>query len=267
MLEEPSPKFWRRWLRVSVRTMMILVLILGGALGWFVHRAHVQRDAVTALKPSTGTIRYDWQFNDGRGIWNGKPWEPKWLADILSVDYFHNVTMVSLSGNVTDADMACLGSLSRIDTLVLDPSNVSEIGVEHLDRLTSLRWLTIYTPVGHADNQIMRLKRLKSLGRLRGLNLDGTDATDAGVWQLDGLTDLELLGLDETRVTDACLTHLGRLTALQNLFLNKTQVSDEGLVHLRGMVNLARLHLKGTKVTAAGVRELKKALPKVEISW
>ncbi len=219
------------------------------------------------LKPSISTIRYDWQFKDGRGVWNGKPWEQKWLADILSVDYFHNVTMVSLSGNVTDADMACLGSLSRIDTLVLDPSNLTEIGVEHLDRLTRLRWLTIYCAVGHADNQIIRLKRLKSLGRLRGLNLDGTDVTDAGVWQLDGLTDLELLGLERTNVTDACLTHLGRLTALQNLFLNQTQVSDKGLVHLKGMGNLARLHLKGTKVTAAGVRELKKALPKVEISW
>jgi hypothetical protein len=247
--------------------MMTLVLILGGGLGWIVHRAHEQRAAVAALKSSIGTIQYDWQFKDGRRIQNGKPWEPRWLVDLLGVDYFHDVTMISFSDGLTDADMACLGKLTRIDTLALNPSNVSDVGLTHLSRLTSLRWLSIHSSFSSTDALVVRLQRHKVPSRLRGLNLDRSDVTDSGLKHLDHLPDLELLGLDGTGVTDMGLGHLGRLTALYYLFLNDTQVSDEGLVHLKGMVNLARLHLKGTKVTAAGVSELKKALPKVEISW
>jgi hypothetical protein len=268
MLEVSSPKFWRRRLRVSVRTMMILVLILGGALGWMVHRAHVQRSAVAAIRPSIYAIRYDWEFKDGRSISGGKPWEPKWLLDILGVDYFHDVTMVNFSGRPTDADMACLGNLTGADTLVLNPSNVSDLGLAHLSRLTSIRWLTIdSSSLSSSDAVITRLTRLKVLGRLRGLNLDRSAITETGLGHLDGLTGLELLGLADTRVTDAGLARLRGLTGLRHLFLNGTQVSDEGLVHLSGMVNLTHVQLKGTKVTDGGVRGLKKALPKLQVYW
>src|SRR5262249_2149905 len=45
-VQAPAPVPRRRWLRPSVRALMALVLVLGGALGWVVHRANVQRDAV-----------------------------------------------------------------------------------------------------------------------------------------------------------------------------------------------------------------------------
>jgi hypothetical protein len=245
---------------------MIVVLVMGGLLGWAVHRAKVQRDAVSAVKRSIYSIRYDWEFNDGRSIQGGKPWEPKWLVDIIGVDYFHDVTMVSTSGRLTDADMAWLGNLNRIDTLVLDPSNLSEGGLAHLSRLTKLRWLTIgSSSPGSTDALIARLWRCGVLSRLRGLNLDRTSVTDKGLGQLESLAGLELLGLEATVVTDAGLTRLGGLTGLQNLFLNGTQVSDDGLIHLKGLVNLSHVRLKGTKVTDGGVRGLKTALPKMNI--
>ena len=50
MPEQPSPEAWRRRLRISVRGLMALVLIVGGGLGWVIHRAHVQRDAVAAIQ-------------------------------------------------------------------------------------------------------------------------------------------------------------------------------------------------------------------------
>ena len=210
--------------------MMIFVLILGGGMGWMVHCAQVQRDALAAIKRSSHAVRYDWEYTEGRLVQGGKPWEPKWLADLLGVDYFHNVTMVSLSGKLTDADMAWLGKLSRIDTLVIDPSNLSDIGLSHLARLTSLRWLTIELSSRKTDALIVRLMRLKVLDRLRGLNLEGSSITETGQGHLDGLTGLELLGLADTRVTDACLARLLGLTGLQYLFLNGTQVSEAGLV-------------------------------------
>jgi hypothetical protein len=49
--------------RLSLRDLMILVL--GGGLGWLVRRAHSQRDAVTAVRRA-GSAWYDWQLKDGR---------------------------------------------------------------------------------------------------------------------------------------------------------------------------------------------------------
>ena len=41
---------------------MMLVLVFGGMLGWVVHLAHVQRDAVAAIRSGGGQVTYDWQL-------------------------------------------------------------------------------------------------------------------------------------------------------------------------------------------------------------
>ncbi len=42
--------------RLSVRALMVLVLVCGGWLGWVVHRARVQKDAVAAIERAGGGI-------------------------------------------------------------------------------------------------------------------------------------------------------------------------------------------------------------------
>jgi TRAP-type C4-dicarboxylate transport system permease small subunit len=49
MPDQTLPRSWRRWLRFSVRGLIIVVLLIGGWLGWLVRSAHVQRDAVVAI--------------------------------------------------------------------------------------------------------------------------------------------------------------------------------------------------------------------------
>src|SRR5262249_45105472 len=78
----------------SVRAMMALVLAFGCGLGWFVHRAQVQRDAVAAILRAGGRVSYDWQWNNGRWIAKGKPRWPGWLVDRLGSDYVANVTRI-----------------------------------------------------------------------------------------------------------------------------------------------------------------------------
>ena len=68
---------WRRILHVSLRSLMVVVLVIGGWLGWMVHQARVQRDAVAAVRKLQGTALYDWERKDGRAISNGKPWGAK----------------------------------------------------------------------------------------------------------------------------------------------------------------------------------------------
>ena len=65
MAERTSRKTWPRWLRISVRSFMLLVLMLGGGLGWIIHKAEVQRGTVAAIESDGGFVVYDWDWKDG----------------------------------------------------------------------------------------------------------------------------------------------------------------------------------------------------------
>ncbi len=262
-LETPGRHSLRRYLHLSLRSLLVVILVAGIWLGWLVRSARIQREAVAAIERTGGKVMYDWQWTDGRYHQNGRPWAPKWLIDRVGIDDFHHVSWVVFSRWASDAEMAQLGNLTRVDTLILDPSNVSDRALAHLDRLTSLRWLTISSSACSTDTRIMPLKPLT---RLRGLNLDHTDVTDAGLAHLKRLNGLELLGLDGAAITDAGLSHLGGLTNLHHLSLIGTKVSDAGLARLHPLTNLVQLRIKGTKVTDDGVAELQKAMPNLRIS-
>jgi hypothetical protein len=46
-------------LRLSVRVLMLSILVLGTALGRWVHHARVQRDAVAEIVQRGGRVYYD----------------------------------------------------------------------------------------------------------------------------------------------------------------------------------------------------------------
>ena len=161
-------------------------------------------------------------------------------------------------GDVTDAGLACLEGLPRLQSLVLWKTKVTDAGLVHLKGLTQLQWLTLFeAQVGDAG-----LKHLEGLTRLQGLTLRGTRVTDAGLVHLKGLAQLRDLDLEGTQVTDAGLAHLEGLTQLQTLRLSGTRVTDAGLLHLKGLKNLYILTLSDTQVTDAGLAS-PKALPQL----
>jgi hypothetical protein len=41
--------------------LMLLVLMVGGSLGWICYRARVQRKAVAAIEAAGGDLIFDWQ--------------------------------------------------------------------------------------------------------------------------------------------------------------------------------------------------------------
>src|SRR5262245_52516029 len=105
---------WRRFLRFSVRGLIIFVIVFGAGLGWIVRQAHVQRDAVAAIRKAPATVYYDWEWNDRNSIRGGKPWAPLWLVDLIDADYFGHVTLVHLAwtSTATDATLAHVGALT-----------------------------------------------------------------------------------------------------------------------------------------------------------
>jgi hypothetical protein len=77
---------WRRYLRISLRGLIVLVLVLGSALGWIVNCSKGHHDAVAAIEQAGGTVKYEWQVKDRRPNSNGKPRWPRWLVDHLGPD-------------------------------------------------------------------------------------------------------------------------------------------------------------------------------------
>ena len=265
----PVSRPWRRFLRFSVRGMIVLVLVLGGWLGWIVRSARIQRDAVAAIRCADGFVWYDWEWCNGRKF-PGKPWAPDWLIRAIGVDYVGRV--------------ACVTYFRRVD-------NFNEaLLVERQKRRRHPDYTPPYFHVRVPGYDGAFAADLKSLADLSDLNLSSTDVTDDGLANLAGLTNLVRLNLEETQITDAGLIHLERLTKIeylrplrqqnhrrgfvasdgsrQTLVLDlcDTQVTDSGLRHLKHIPNLSSLDLRGTQVTGAGVKELQEVLPGLAIA-
>ena len=58
---------WRRYLRFSVRGLIVLVLVIGLWFGLIVRPAHHQHDAVAAVMKAHGSVKYDWEWQQREG--------------------------------------------------------------------------------------------------------------------------------------------------------------------------------------------------------
>ncbi len=201
----PISRPWRRFLRFSVRELIVIVLVIGGWLGWIVRSARVQREAVAAIKAAGGLPVYEWENIVRDGEPSREPWAPRWLTDLLGVDYFGHIKETLLADVATDAQVALVAQFDRLERLSLEETRVSDRGLAHLKRLT----------------------------KLSTLNLRSTQVNDAGLAQLEGLSNLTWLDLSRTRVTDEGLIHLQGLTKLSKLYLDRTRVTDAGLKKLQ----------------------------------
>jgi len=253
-----------RYLRFSVRTLIVLVIVVGAGLGWivrFVRSTRAQREAVAAIERAGGRVWYDWEQKDGNPTPFARPRVPRWLGDRVGWYYFGDVVVVELVLVGSDAELIHVGNLSRLERLLLFSSPVTDDGVTHLKGLTCLQELNLsFTEVTNAG-----LENLKGLTGLKALHLDSTAVSDGGLVHLKGLTRLQELALGHTRVTDAGLAQLTGLTGLRVLSLDATQVTDTGLARLKGLTELQVLGLRGTHVSDVGVQELQKSLPKVMV--
>ena len=246
----------RRWLRFSLRSFFLVVLVIAVSLGWMIHGARQQGIAVAALKEIGCTVSY---YNNT----DRSPTVLEWLRKLLGEDEYRDVDwVVGSRSQITDAGLVYLRGLTQFRHLRLDDAQVTDAGLVQLQGLTQLQGLSLSgTQVTDAG-----LLHLRGLTQLQNLNLNGTQVTDAGLLHLRGLTQLQGLNLISTQVTDAGLVHLRGLTQLQYLYLSGTQVTDAGLVHLGGLTQLGYLSLDRTKVSDAGVRRFQKTLPKCRIN-
>ncbi len=94
MPAEHVSRLWRRFLRFSVLGL-IVVLLIGGWLSWFVRSARIQREAVAALRKDGNFVEYNLEWRNGSFV--GPPGNSRALrrlVDLLGIDYFGYVTFV-----------------------------------------------------------------------------------------------------------------------------------------------------------------------------
>ena len=149
---------WWRHLRLSMGGLIVLILVIGASLGWMVRNARIQHDAVVAIQQAGGNVRYNWEFEGGARILNGRPWWPGWLEDLLGID--------------------CLGHVTRVDFMNRE---TSDDALRHVGRLRQLEWLQVTNNARASDADLANLEGLTSL---RALLLDMPNVTDAGMLHL-----------------------------------------------------------------------------------
>jgi hypothetical protein len=111
------------------------------------------------------------------------------------------------------------------------------------------------------------LVEVEPLSNLKMLDLMKTSITDAGLVHLEKLPQLRELNLMATGITDAGLAKLKHLTRLQFLYLSSTKITDTGLLSLYELKSLKSLDINSTQVSQRGREKLKKALPNTVIRY
>ena len=289
---EPVPGPWRRYLRFSMRGMIVLVLVIGGSLGWIVRNAKTQRDAVAAIIKVRGQAFYEINPTDEVFAWKKLLAFRRLVGEYIGIDFVFHVMSVNIDVtpekndaarqqalarvgdlarlktlnlcglSVTDRHLGRVAGLRHLEVLMLQNTGISDAGLTHVRALTSLQEICI-TNAGIGDDG---LNHLTGLTKLKYLTYIGTRLTDLGMKHLKHLGSLQTLHLDSVHLSDAGLKHLTGLSNLKTLSLRAAGVTDAGLVHLKSLNNLSSLDLLGTRVSDTGVKELKQFLPSLKVT-
>jgi len=144
-----------------------------------------------------------------------------------------------------------LASLSVVESLRELELNCPDIKIEDLPSFAPLGNLeslleslvTTGTPLGAGG-----VEKLRGLRRLRHLELDASNVTDANIAVLNELTSLERLDLYGAQVTNEGLKQLSLPQLSQLSLAGCTRITNEGLRNLQGLSNLQYLDLSGSSI-------------------
>lgn len=175
----------RRWLRFSVRSLLVLITLCGLMLGTYVifirsrleayHREHTLRSLdllhTHVHDSDTGSLHqlklHRLQLVTSRFGAN----EAKWIKDL------DELKQLVLAAPVADADLATLASLPNLEELIIHSNAVTDAGLVHIARFQNLRSLVLHCPVSDSGMEhlipLAKLERLECHPDLKGANLVG----------------------------------------------------------------------------------------------
>jgi hypothetical protein len=194
-----KPPRSRRWIPLSLRTFVAILVVAGAWSGVLVYRQSMAIKQIASL---------------GGGM-EGQQRAPAWLERYVPAPLFSKIEVVDLDDK--EADDATLWHVSRltdVELLHLANTRITDAGLPCLQRLPRLRQLDL------ANTQVTDagMASLNRITALDGLSLANTQITDAGLADLKALTGLEILRVDGTHVTAAGVAELKK--SLPNLWVN-----------------------------------------------
>jgi hypothetical protein len=238
-----KPPRRRRWIPLSLRMFLVVLLGLSVFTVWFAENRYQQFKAVKQIISKGGSVEYAGEFDaNGRLKVRGVPRGPKWLRGVIGNDILDTPTSVHFNGGP-------------------DSGRGAEI-VSDIVQLRSLKAVSI-SGIHLSRRDLECLCELKDL---HSLYLGEKTLDDLDLDALKGLP-LRWLALPRTRISDKGLASLRDMDSLRYLDLTRTRISDRGIVALEGLSNLRSLTLRRTKVTREGTAILQSKLRDCDIRW
>lgn len=255
------PKRPRRWLRFSLRTMLVLMVLTSLALGWLGNtliRVRQQREIVAEIEAAGGKILYEYQLQPREFGEDLTPPGPKLLRMLLGDDAFAQVAWVQSchdgESRLTNQDLERLHELPALWNLDLHGAGISDKGVDQIKRLAGLKWLSLWETRVTGQG----LARLSTLDKLEYLGLSGDSVTDDTLQGVSKLSQLDTVMLGRTAVTSAGLSHIAALSNLKDLRIYQVSgVDNDGLRHVSQLRTIERFHCWGTSVSDDGLVHLR----------
>lgn len=282
----------RRWLRYSLRTLLVTVTLACVWLGMVVNRAEQQRRTVAALRALGNQVEYDTPYTHPLG----EPSNWRWLRSWIGNDYFDNVTYASLRHGVddkllqrvrylrgvkhldingpvvTDEGMAAIAGVASLESLSIYTRDVTDEGVRALSTMRNLQGVLLRAPKVTDRG----LRCLSQMTWLESLHLVDAKVTDDGLVLLDKLSSLETLGIEQEHIREPAAPHVtdrgmqivARMPNLQRLYIHSDCITDEGLAQLAPMRGLRDLHIQCNRplYTEEGVEALQSKLPMLSVT-
>jgi len=205
---------------------------------------------------------------------------PQHLDGIAELDQLRYLT---LGVTVSDADIRWLDRLTRLRSLNLMHTGITDQSLHRIGSLLSLRELRLgRRPVMKTSEPwqlrqkdgkqepTARLRRVGywdlELGNVKIISgeTDGSEITDQGLKQLEPLKSLEILELSRCAISDESLDSIASLQGLRELYLDGTPITNDGL---SGLISLSELHTLGlaqTSITLDGLKSLTE-LPSLQL--
>ena len=117
-----------------------------------------------------------------------------------------------------------------------------------------------FTAMADADESVSDrlIPYVHHLSGLKGIDLDQSETTDAGLAKLGTMPELRALALAETLVTGKCLPQLTGCKKLEALRFGKGTIDNESLRDLKMFPQLAHLELSRTNLSLRGLEHVSK---------
>lgn len=273
-IDAPARPSRRRWgFRVSLRGLMILVVLIGGPLGWAVRQATLRRRAVAEVQALRGRMLYEDQL-DSQGFFRRPhaPGGPAWLRRIVGDELFEEVAGVvfDLPGGrlgVDDESIAVVNNFPRLRRLTIQmhggnvdggppPRRITAEGLARLTGVPHLRELSLYRL--QVDAALVRLlprwPDLEEIVIIEGERRTLDPACLAILGALSKLRKVQIASLAAPRAED--LAPVLKLDHLERLWITKSPRDDAGVARLGSVPSLTSLDLPRTAFSDATLAAL-----------